>query len=357
MIIDERSGTNSVSELTPTVSIVMPTLNSSKTIDKALSSIRKQSYAQEKIEILVVDGGSNDGTISIAKKYGAKVILNPRVQPECAKHEGLLHAKGKYAMFLDSDEVLENIDAIKIRVNILLHDPEIRFVLTGGYRKPPGASSVNDYINLFSDPFSYFMHRTSSDFRFYYDSMAAAYHGTSTQKGWAKITFKDTEPLPLVDISAGNTIDLEYLRNNWASIIHDVTIVPRVFSLIARETKSAAILNNDYVCHYCADSFSKYFRKLRWRVVVNMHYAKAAGVGYSNREVHQPTSFKIKKFLFIPYALSVIAPCIDGIYVAITKRSIVALMHPVFSLYVALQIVAQYARKLLRIPPVLVKYG
>ena len=305
MMNDERAGTNSASDLAPIVSIVMPTLNSSQTIDKSLSSIRRQNYPQEQIEILVVDGGSSDDTISTAKKYGAKVIQNPRVQPECAKHEGLLHAKGKYAMFLDSDEVLENNDAIKIRVNILLHDPEIRFVLTGGYRKPPGASSVNDYINLLSDPFSYFMHRTSSDFRFYYESMAAAYHGISTQKGWAKITFKDAEPLPLVDISAGNTIDLEYLRNKWGSIIHDVTIVPRVFSLIARETKSAAILNNDYVWHYCADSYSKYFRKLRWRAVVNM----------------------------------------------------VALMHPVFSLYVALQIVAQYARKLLRIPPVLVKYG
>ena len=41
----------------PLVSIVVATLNSQKTLSDALKSIKMQSYPQDKIEILVIDGG------------------------------------------------------------------------------------------------------------------------------------------------------------------------------------------------------------------------------------------------------------------------------------------------------------
>lgn len=43
-------------------SMIMPVLNSQRTIEKALSSIREQDFPQERIEILVIDGGSKDHT-------------------------------------------------------------------------------------------------------------------------------------------------------------------------------------------------------------------------------------------------------------------------------------------------------
>ncbi len=43
-------------------SMIMPVLNSQRTIEKALSSIREQDFPQERIEILVIDGGSKDRT-------------------------------------------------------------------------------------------------------------------------------------------------------------------------------------------------------------------------------------------------------------------------------------------------------
>ena len=50
------------------ITVVMPTYNSEHTIEKALQSIRNQTYPQDSIEILVVDGGSTDKTLSIAQK-------------------------------------------------------------------------------------------------------------------------------------------------------------------------------------------------------------------------------------------------------------------------------------------------
>src|SRR3989304_4834253 len=55
----------------PTVSILIPTLNASSVLGNCLESIKKQNYPAEKIEIIVADGGSSDGTVEIAKKYGA----------------------------------------------------------------------------------------------------------------------------------------------------------------------------------------------------------------------------------------------------------------------------------------------
>ena len=69
-------------------SIIMPTLNSEKTIEHALKSIREQEYDQELIEILVVDGGSSDCTLSIAQKYNAKILHNKKKLPEIAKEIG-----------------------------------------------------------------------------------------------------------------------------------------------------------------------------------------------------------------------------------------------------------------------------
>ena len=81
----------------PSVSVIMPTYNSGKTIRMSLESIKNQSLDQNLIEILVVDGGSTDNTIDIAKEFNCRIIQNPKVNPEFAKHEGIKNAYGKYA--------------------------------------------------------------------------------------------------------------------------------------------------------------------------------------------------------------------------------------------------------------------
>jgi glycosyltransferase involved in cell wall biosynthesis len=56
----------------PLVSIVIPTKNSARTLEKCLVSIKNQAY--ENIEIIVVDNYSTDGTYEIAGKYTTKVF-------------------------------------------------------------------------------------------------------------------------------------------------------------------------------------------------------------------------------------------------------------------------------------------
>jgi glycosyltransferase involved in cell wall biosynthesis len=84
----------------PSVSIVIPTRNSSKTLPICLSSISRQRYRN--IEVIVVDNYSEDDTEEIAMRFGASVYI---VGPERSvqKNYGASVARGEIIYFIDSD--------------------------------------------------------------------------------------------------------------------------------------------------------------------------------------------------------------------------------------------------------------
>jgi len=91
-------------ETEPLVSVVIPTLNSENTFSRCLNSVSVQTY--KNIEVIVVDGGSKDNTIPIAKSFNTKIIeLNI---PSMTKQTnvGIANSCGKYIYRLDSDVVL-----------------------------------------------------------------------------------------------------------------------------------------------------------------------------------------------------------------------------------------------------------
>ena len=64
-------------------SICIPTYNSEKTLQYTLDSIKRQDIDENQIEVLIVDGGSTDKTIEIAKQYSFVTILeNKKRLPE-----------------------------------------------------------------------------------------------------------------------------------------------------------------------------------------------------------------------------------------------------------------------------------
>ena len=87
----------------PLVSVIVPTKNSARTIGRSLSSVRGQSYPR--IELIVVDGGSTDGTPEIAAKFADKVT---KAGPErsAQRNYGAKISSGAYLLFLDSDMIL-----------------------------------------------------------------------------------------------------------------------------------------------------------------------------------------------------------------------------------------------------------
>jgi glycosyltransferase involved in cell wall biosynthesis len=107
------------------ISIVIPTLNEAEGIGKTISNIPMETLKKMgfKIEVIVVDGGSIDGTDKIAKELGAHVIYEPRRGYGRAYKTGFREAKGDIIVTLDGDgtypsEVLPQLIDLLIRGNL-----------------------------------------------------------------------------------------------------------------------------------------------------------------------------------------------------------------------------------------------
>ena len=64
----------------PLLSVIIPTYNSEETLEKTLTSLRMQTIPQEQMEILIIDGGSTDSTLEIAKKYNTIILDNHAIR-------------------------------------------------------------------------------------------------------------------------------------------------------------------------------------------------------------------------------------------------------------------------------------
>jgi len=159
----------------PIISIIIATFNSGKLLPLVFDALKKQTYPREKMEILVLDGGSSDNTLELAQKFGCIIINNPRTEPVYAKYLGYIYATGKYITYLDHDEVLENPNSLKLKVSILQKNTMVKVVIGSGYKNPVSINSINYYINEFGEPFSFFIYRFSKADSFFIPKMRKKY--------------------------------------------------------------------------------------------------------------------------------------------------------------------------------------
>lgn len=85
------------------VSIVVPALNEEKCIGKCLDALTSINFPRNSYEIILVDNGSTDNTVSIAKKFGIKVLQRPGVTISALRNIGAREAKGNVLAFVDAD--------------------------------------------------------------------------------------------------------------------------------------------------------------------------------------------------------------------------------------------------------------
>ncbi len=93
-----------LSEDKPLVSVLIPTYNSSSTIEKCIESVKAQTY--QNIEIIIIDNYSSDGTKRIAESLGVKT-LTKGPERSAQMNQGVFYARGKYILRVDSDMILD----------------------------------------------------------------------------------------------------------------------------------------------------------------------------------------------------------------------------------------------------------
>lgn len=90
----------------PKISIVMPSYNQAQFIERSILSILNQDYSNT--ELIIIDGGSDDGTVDIIKKYEDKVTLwiSEKDQGQSdALNKGFKHCTGEIYGWLNSDDI------------------------------------------------------------------------------------------------------------------------------------------------------------------------------------------------------------------------------------------------------------
>lgn len=93
------------------VTVIVPVYNAGKNIDRTMQSLFQQTIAPELVEIILIDDGSTDGSPVICDRYAAehenvRVIHQENKGVSAARNAGIRAARGKYLLYLDSDDTL-----------------------------------------------------------------------------------------------------------------------------------------------------------------------------------------------------------------------------------------------------------
>ena len=139
-----RPVTNAPSGKWPRVTIIIPVYNSEMDLGRCIESIKRQSYPQDRFEILLVDNGSHDNSYRVFAEQqqedfaGSIHWLSTFHQGKpWALNVGIHHAIGAYIINLDSDVTLHE-DAICNMVAAFEFDPEL-VAATGAVEIEPDA--------------------------------------------------------------------------------------------------------------------------------------------------------------------------------------------------------------------------
>jgi glycosyltransferase involved in cell wall biosynthesis len=253
------------------LSIVIPTLNSGKTLGLCLEAIRAQSLHKDRYEIVIADAGSSDDTLEIAKKFSVDTITaNPLKTGEAGKTAGIKAAKGNIIALIDSDNILPDPRWLE-RMLEPLEDPDIIAAEPLEYTWRKNDPALTRYFALLgmNDPICLF---------------------TGNYDRYCAITGRWTE-LPVASEDRGNHLKLKLTAGSLPTIgangfmfkrelLHDVKWEPYLFDidiLYDRIRKDGCVnvakVKTGIVHLYCA-RFGDFVRKQRRRIRDFLYFAQ-----------------------------------------------------------------------------------
>lgn len=139
------------------VTVIIPAYNSECSIVRCIESCLGQSY--NAVEIIVINDGSNDGTLNKLYSYGSKIFVIDQDNQGvgAARNTGIKHATGNYLYFLDADDYLEK-KALEMMVTEMIR--ESSDLVVSGYKilsQEQSISSIKPRISSQFTPIDNFM--------------------------------------------------------------------------------------------------------------------------------------------------------------------------------------------------------
>lgn len=305
----------------PTVTFITPTLNSEATLYECISSIDKLDYPRNRIKMFIMDDGSTDDTLKIAKKFHfCKTFQVKTSGPEEATAIGINHAKSDYIVNFSSDNVIPTRDWLKKMLFPLEKNPNLTAAESINYTHRKRDKVLNRYFALFgmNDPVAFYLDKR--DRRAYYET------------GWH---------LPTHAVDYGSYYEASFTKENMPTLgangcifrtktIRKVTKDPKLFSHIDSCVDLLRLGSSTYafvkvsLWHKSGETLFHYFYKRR-------HYAL---VLYFNKKHHRryhlynPPHDRFKLIRYVVYSLTLIEPLIQSIRGYYKVRDLAWFLHP-----------------------------
>jgi glycosyltransferase involved in cell wall biosynthesis len=256
------------------VSFIIPTLNAQKVLSKCLTSISKQNYPKSNYEILIIDGGSTDKTISIAQKYNSKILKNPLKTAEAGKSVGIKKANGKYICLIDSDNILPSKDWLKLMLLPLEQNKDIIGSEHVKITYRPKSGIIERYSALIgaNDPYA-FITGVYDRQNFINNKWTGLKIDQIDKHKYIKITLKPKTIIPTIGAN-GTIFRTDFIKPNLNSdYFFDIDIISQVLS---KKQKSLffAKVKTGIIHSFCENSLLKFIRKQKRRLTDFYYYKK-----------------------------------------------------------------------------------
>jgi peptidoglycan-N-acetylglucosamine deacetylase len=130
------------------LSVVVPAFNEEKLIKESLESLKKQDF-QGEYEIIVVDNGSRDNTLQIARNMGIKVVSCPEKGVAFARQCGAEAACGEIIVQADADTIYPVWWLTRIAAHFKRHPGAVAVAGTFVYKNPPWWANFEYFLRVF----------------------------------------------------------------------------------------------------------------------------------------------------------------------------------------------------------------
>lgn len=264
----------------PSISVIIPTYNSGRSLGECLESIRAQDYPAEKIEIIIIDAGSSDATLEIASKYDAdKILSNPLKTGEAGKTVGIEAASGEIIALIDSDNILDGEDWLTKMVRPL-ENPDIFMSECYAFSYRPTDSVVDRYCSLMgmNDPIHLFI--GNHDRLCTLTGKWTGLHVESTDRGdyYEAVLAKEAVPTmgangSLIRKSAIEDVEL-------GDYYFDIDVV---YQMVCKGHSRVAMVKKGIIHLYCPD-LRTFARKQKRRINDFLHYKRLGLRNYPHQK-------------------------------------------------------------------------
>ncbi|MBP7087963.1 MAG: glycosyltransferase [Candidatus Omnitrophica bacterium] len=305
-------------------SFSLPVYNEAQRLKRCLDSIKEQDYPKEKIEVLLVDGGSSDETVKIASQYEfVKVLFNPKRLADFGAKISAKEASGELLVIFAADNDLVGKDWLRTVNQIFLLDKEIS-TLWCRMISSDFDSSINKYYELVqNDPLSFCINKNSR----YYQKKALK----KVINNKDCYIFEVEKDRPLIWGANG----LVYRT----SLVKDIILKEGflgdndVFQeLIEQGNNKVVYFTNLLVVHHHVQSLRQWIRK--WKRNYLSHFLaqrKTRNLGWV-----MDKNFKLKLIFWVVYSILPVFSLVHSLYLLLRDKNIFWLYHPIVSFFQAI---------------------